>query len=80
VPRDSAVIGLSGEREHAVRLNAEHSDMCRFDLSIQNDEDNYQLVEANLEELCTEALKQGERLISLRESLPAAPVAEPSDR
>ncbi|RFU27200.1 hypothetical protein B7463_g9151, partial [Scytalidium lignicola] len=58
VPRDSAVIGLPGEREYAVRINAEHRDMCRFDPSIQDDEDNYQLVEANLEELCTDAIKQ----------------------
>jgi hypothetical protein len=34
--------------------------MCRFDLSVQIDEDNYQVVEANLEELCAGALKQGE--------------------
>ena len=53
--------------------------MCRFDVSIQNDEDNYQLVEANLEELCMEALKEGEQLTSLAESLPAAPVADYSN-
>lgn len=52
--------------------------MCRFDLSIQNDEDNYQLVEANLEELCAEALKPGKGTVSLSESLSPASTAESS--
>ena len=62
VPRESAVLGLSGARETAIRINADHRAMCRFDLSIQTDEDNYQLVEANLEELCSEAGKRGKAI------------------
>jgi hypothetical protein len=78
VPRDSVVIGLPGSREHVVKLNAEHSDMCRFDLSIPNDQDNYEVVEANLEELCLEALKQGERNVILeKDSLPNAQIGGP---
>jgi hypothetical protein len=50
--------------------------MCRFDLSIQNDEDNYQVVEANLEELCTEALKQGELVHLLNTGFPHIPTEE----
>jgi len=51
------VFGLPGERENIVRLNATHSDMCRFDDS-QQDQDNFKLVANNLEELYEEALEK----------------------
>ena len=51
VPRLSAVIGLPGDSENQVRLNADHSNLCRFDASIEKDRDNLRLVEANVEEL-----------------------------
>lgn len=51
MPRLSAVIGLPGDLENQVRLDADHSNLCRFDASIQKDRDNLRLVEANIEEL-----------------------------
>ena len=59
VPRKSAVFGLPGDRENIVRLNASHSDMCRFDES-QQDQDNFNLVRSNIEDLYEEAIKRSE--------------------
>jgi hypothetical protein len=53
------VFGLPGDRENIVRLNATHSDMCRFDDS-QQDQDNFKLVANNLEELYEDALQKCE--------------------
>ena len=47
-----------------VKINANHSDMCRFDLSLTKDRDNYRLVQANIEELCDlDIATQGELLL-----------------
>ncbi len=59
VPKKSAVFGLPGDRENIVRLDASHSDMCRFDQSRQ-DQDNFKLVWNNVEDLYKEALKGSE--------------------
>ncbi|KAN0102725.1 hypothetical protein V8E51_011038 [Hyaloscypha variabilis] len=53
VPRESAVFGLDGRRENQVKLNATHSDMCRFNPSVEKDKDNYFLVEGNMADLCS---------------------------
>jgi hypothetical protein len=53
VPRESAVFGLDGRRENQVKLNAAHSDMCRFNPSVERDKDNYFLVEGNIADLCS---------------------------
>ncbi|KAH9206067.1 hypothetical protein DL95DRAFT_397161 [Leptodontidium sp. 2 PMI_412] len=53
VPRHSAVLGLDGMRENQVKLDATHSDMCRFNRSVKKDVDNYALVEGNLRDLCS---------------------------
>ena len=46
------MIGLSGDRECQVKLEATHSDMCRFNPKAQIDAKNYKLVEGNVLELC----------------------------
>lgn len=61
MPYDSAVFHLAGLRETKLRIDADHSNMCRFDLSIEADRDNYELVEGNLDRLCQEATKDIER-------------------
>ena len=52
VSRSSAVLGIPGDIENQVKIDADHSDMCRFDLSVAKDRDNYRLVQANIEDLC----------------------------
>jgi len=59
VPQDSAVLGLSKKKEHQVKIDADHSLVCRFNPAIEFDEDNYKKVEANLQSLCTSAIAQG---------------------
>ena len=46
------MLGLPGDIENQVKIDADHPDMCRFDLSEAKDRDNYRLVEANIEDLC----------------------------
>lgn len=53
VPKKSATFGLSGSRENVVRLEASHSDLCRFD---EYDEDNSRLVLNNIEDLYEHAI------------------------
>ena len=54
--------------EDQVGINANHSDMCRFDLSIRSDEDNYEKVHGHFKELYQGALKkQGEILLNAPE-------------
>ena len=53
MPKKSATFGLSGNRENVVRLEANHSDLCRFD---ENDEDNSKLVLSNIEDLYDNAV------------------------
>ncbi|KAL2050807.1 hypothetical protein ABVK25_008868 [Lepraria finkii] len=51
VSRSSAVLELPGDIENQVKIDADHSEMCRFDLSVAKDHDNYRLVQANIEDL-----------------------------
>ena len=46
------MIGLSGDRESQVKLEATHSDMCRFNPKAQIDAKNFKLVEGSVLELC----------------------------
>ncbi|KAF7182461.1 hypothetical protein CNMCM7691_002031 [Aspergillus felis] len=64
VPFDSAVLGLPGQRETQLRINADHSNMCRFDMTVQADRDNYRKVERNLQMLCADALVPNARQIA----------------
>ena len=45
-------MGLPGDHENQVKLEATHSDMCRFNPNVQIDAKNYKLVEGNVLELC----------------------------
>lgn len=59
VPRGSAVIGLPGNRENVVQLDALHDDMCRFNPDSKQDRENYFKVEGNVKELCEYAESRG---------------------
>ncbi len=56
VPFDSAVLKLAGNRETQMRIDADHSNMCRFDLESQRDQDNYRKVQRRLQMMCADAL------------------------
>lgn len=60
MPKKSATFGLPGHRENIVRLNADHSDICRFDGKTQRDKDNLKFVSSNLEDVYDDALKSCE--------------------
>lgn len=55
----SATIGLPGNRENVVKLNADHSTVCKFGSS-QDDEDNFKVVQMNIVDLYDKALKRSE--------------------
>ena len=42
-----------------MKLDADHSDVCRFDGS-EHGQDNYELVERNMKDIYLNALKKGE--------------------
>ena len=60
--------------ENIVGINADHSNMCSFDLSNEDDESNFQLVRANIKELYEYAIEA--RSASML-GLPPVPTAEP---
>jgi len=59
VPRESSRFGMPGDRENVVKLNADHSGVCKFDQS-QTDQDNFELARSNIKDLYKNALKIGE--------------------
>ena len=59
VSKKSATFGLSGTRENIVELNADHSNLCCYDGSRQ-DQDNFKLVANNVKALYEHALKRSE--------------------
>lgn len=59
VPRESARFGMPGDRENVVKLNANHSNVCKFGPS-QTDQDNFKLVRSNIGDLYRNALKKCE--------------------
>lgn len=67
--KESATFGLAGSRENIVRLDADHRNMCRFDESMQ-DQDNFKLVRGNIQELYNGAIRHSELISHL------SPVAE----
>lgn len=52
----SARLGLPGDRENIVKLNADHGEVCRFSDS-QTDQDNFELVRSNIRDIYESALK-----------------------
>ena len=74
VPRDSACLGLGGDHEAQLKIEAKHGDMCKFNPNVTTDENNYEVVEGNMIELCEKAAKQlGERSHSVMTNLSKAP-------
>ncbi|VUC25694.1 unnamed protein product [Clonostachys rosea] len=58
VPGESTKLGMSGDREHVVKLNADHKGVCKFGRS-QVDEDNLRLVRRNVQDIYDAALQEG---------------------
>ncbi|ORY62089.1 uncharacterized protein BCR38DRAFT_525152 [Pseudomassariella vexata] len=59
VPTGSAQLGLPGDRENIVKLNADHRGVCKFGDN-QTDQDNFELVRSNIEEIYQAALNYRE--------------------
>ncbi|KAK0710048.1 hypothetical protein B0T26DRAFT_755171 [Lasiosphaeria miniovina] len=57
VPRDSAVLGMPGLVETVARIDADHSNICRFDTSVPEDMNNYKKVQHGLGKICQAALR-----------------------
>jgi hypothetical protein len=53
---ESARLGLPGDRENVVKLNADHSGVCKFGDG-QIDRDNFKKVQNNIQDLYENALK-----------------------
>lgn len=80
MPRESAVIGLPGDVENVVRLDADHSNMCRYDTREEADRDMYELVAFDLGRLYENAV-QAQIAVSndaaLGSVLPSVPAHQP---
>jgi hypothetical protein len=50
---------MPGDHENVVKLNADHSGVCKFGLS-QTDQDNFKLVRGNIRDLYRNVLKNRE--------------------
>ncbi|KAI1317289.1 hypothetical protein F5Y16DRAFT_153371 [Xylariaceae sp. FL0255] len=59
VPMESARLGLPGDRENVVKLDADHSGVCKFGSS-RIDQDNYKLVWMNVKDIYKKALQKCE--------------------
>ncbi len=57
VPKKSAFLGLPGDRENVVKLDAGHGGVCRFGPS-ETDQDNLKLVLYNIKDLFLSALEK----------------------
>src|SRR5688572_19065015 len=57
VPRESARLGMPGHLENVVKLDADHSSVCKFGAS-QTDQDNFELVRANIKDIYKNAVKK----------------------
>lgn len=64
MPRESARFGIPGDRENVVKLNANHSGVCKFGSS-QVDQDNFKLVRSNIRDLYKNALNSRLSTLSL---------------
>lgn len=75
---ESARFGLPGNRENIVKLNADHSGVCKFGSS-QEDQDNFKLVRSNLEDLYDNAVKRCELSAILSSTEGSAQAVQDSD-
>ena len=63
-------MGLTGDYESQLKIEAKHEDMCRYNPNVTKDESNYDVVEGNIVELCEEAARQlGERIHPVKVNL-----------
>ena len=63
-------MGLTGDCESQLKIEAKHEDLCRYNPNVAKDESNYDVVEGNTVELCEEAAKQlGERIPPVEDNL-----------
>ncbi|PVH72159.1 hypothetical protein DL98DRAFT_539475 [Cadophora sp. DSE1049] len=67
VPAKSARFGMPGNRENVVKLIADHSEVCKFGPSLE-DQDNFKLVRGNIKDLYKKALGSGQQLKRHQES------------
>lgn len=66
----SATLGLPSDREQQIALDANHSNVCKFE-SI--DDDDYEQVKENISMMIREALDNSERSMGLGTALPDVP-------
>ena len=87
MPKTSAIYGLPDDREVVVEIKADHSNICRFDMTDARDQGNFKRVWNALEDMYELAIRQGElERISTGNSeadqrlrnLPSAPQEEPN--
>ena len=63
-------MGLTGDYESQLKIEAKHEDMCRYNPNFTKDENNYDVVEGNTVELCEEAARQlGEKIHPVKVNL-----------
>ncbi len=87
MPKPSAIYGLPDDKEVVVKINADHGDICRFDMKSTRDKENFRRVWNALEEMYGLALQQGEsEAVSIADdgisqvlgNLPSVPHGEPN--
>ncbi|KAH8591174.1 hypothetical protein B0O99DRAFT_744603 [Bisporella sp. PMI_857] len=77
VPVESARFGMPGDRENVVKLNADHSTVCKFGPSLA-DQDNFKLVQSNIRDLYRSALiayATKSKQAIFKETVPSYPVS-----
>ena len=81
MPRESAQFGMPGDKEHVVKLMADHRSVCKFGPS-QVDQDNFKIVWSNTRELYEKALKkalENGELVALPPIIGQGGRAQPTD-
>lgn len=59
VDKDSAILGLAGDRELVFGISADHSNICRFETE---DHSEYEVASKNLKELANNAIRHAQKL------------------
>ncbi|KAK4188864.1 hypothetical protein QBC35DRAFT_495003 [Podospora australis] len=58
VPPESARLGLPGDVENVVKLNADHRSVCKFSATDRTDQDNLKFVRRNIKDLYNSAIRK----------------------
>lgn len=69
---------MPGDRENVVKLNADHSGVCKFGSTLE-DQDNFKLVQCNIKDLYENALKICELSAVLNSAKGSAQVMQDSE-